>query len=270
MVIGDNHSHSRNVFWLYRHRNYCLTEWHNLIPVTYLANNASSVTAKVIRGTVNGDLSITWSAPIPISSTFTDPITTSYVLRLANGTLMLGLYNFASSNKVHVVFSSDDGQSWSNETTVVDNGSAFNESNFVQLSSGTIVGVLRKENDGYWLTRSTDNGATWSTPTEILDISVSSTPSRPALSVSPNGTLLLVGRFIGPRGASQTGYSYSSDGGTTWSVPQIYFNIGTFDYGQHVYAQGFYDTTTHTAMYLIGQGNFTVSAQMTFQQFSLP
>jgi peptidoglycan hydrolase-like protein with peptidoglycan-binding domain len=240
-----------------------------LISAMYLANNASSVSPIVIRGVVNNDLSITWSLPIDVPSTFSFPGTTSSILRLSNGTLMLGLYPFNSDNAVHVIFSSDEGQTWSNETTVT-TGSGFDESNYVQLESGEIIGILRQDSNGYWMATSTDNGATWSTPTQILNSSVASNPSRPALVLSQGGTLLLVGRFIGPGSSSQTGYTYSTNEGATWSTPQIYFNIGTFSDGTDVYDQGFYDTTTQTAMYVLGQGSFVSSAQMTFQQFSLP
>ena len=169
---------------------------------------------------------------------------------------------------MHVIFSSDGGLTWGNETTVT-SSSHFTESNYVQLSNSHIVGILRNDNGtdghGYWMTSSSDNGATWSAPLQVLDGTAAAQPGRPALSITPSGKLFLVGRFGSGTG---TGYSYSSDNGATWSAPTMYYVLGSKSYGAYTYAQGFYDTTTATLMYIIGEGGYT-AAKMTFQQFYL-
>ena len=76
-------------------------------------------------------------------------------------------------------------------------------------------------------------------------------------------------------------YSYSTNGGTSWSAPTYTNGMiapnGTTIGGkppntsaqQYVYAQGFYDSTTNSLIYDIGQGDFS-SADILFQQFSPP
>ena len=127
--------------------------------------------------------------------------TTSYVVQLANGTLMLRLYT-TSNGKVAVVFSSDGGTTWGFQRTVVQvavtgNVDLWNESNYVQLPNGTIFGIVRNDNattasrKGWWSVTSTDNGATWSSPVQILTAMIN--PSRPALSITPSGNLFVMG-----------------------------------------------------------------------------
>jgi hypothetical protein len=245
-----------------------------LLSVRYGTNDGATYYVEVIRGTVNNDLSITWSSPVTISSTFGsgNVVSTSYILPLANGTLMLGLYN-AAETKIDVIFSSDEGETWSGEVNVVTNtaGQTFNESNYVQLGNGTIAGVLRNDgsggNEGYWFTTSIDNGATWSAPTQIFSSPSVMNPGRPALSITPSGKLFLLARF---GSSSGTGYAYSTDSGATWSTPTPYYTASNgASYGEYTYAQGFYDTTTKSLLYAMALGGFS-AAEVIFQQFSLP
>ena len=248
-----------------------------LLSVRYGTNDGVTNDVEVIQGTVNGDLSITWATPVTIASTFGagKVVSTSYILSLANGQLMLGLYNNAES-KIDVIFSSDSGQTWGSESNVVTNSgsNSFNESNYVQLSNGTIVGVLRNDGsggtEGYWVTKSTDNGATWSAPTQIFASPAVTTPGRPALSITPSGAIFMMARFAAPGSGVGTGYTYSTDGGTTWSTPTLlYTAVNGASYGMYTYAQGFYDSTTASLLYAVALGGFT-AAEVIFQQFSPP
>jgi hypothetical protein len=240
---------------------------NGIILVSFMnqANDSSTLATEVIRGTVAGDLSISWSSPIVVSSTYGS---SSYVLPLANNTLMLGLYD-AAVNEADVIFSSDGGLTWGGQT-VVAAAAGYDEANYAQLANGTIVGILRKDGAGYWLVSSTDNGATWTSPVQKFNGTVAGNPGRPALLITPSGTLFLVGRFTESGSASNTGYSYSTDGGATWAAPANFYSFTNKNLGSYGYAQGFYDAATQSLMYAIGQGAETGTAQMIFQQFSLP
>jgi hypothetical protein len=84
--------------------------------------------------------------------------------------------------------------------------------------------------------------------------------------------MLFFGRFVGTRGNSECGYSYSTDGGSTWSGPTLYYSISTLAYGDLLESQGFFDTTSNSIMFAVALGDFglgtgTGTAQVTFQQF---
>lgn len=234
------------------------------------------ITPIVFLGTVVGGGAITWSSGISISSALTLPATSSYALLLQNNQLMLPLYQAGGSlGKVTVEFSSDYGNTWGSETTVVDvavtgNGDQWNESNFVQFPNGTIFGVLRNDSTtaarkGYWTTTSTNNGATWGSLTQIY--SSQADPGRPALTMTPAGNLFMVFRYAGPGGVNQTAYTYSLNSGVTWATPTVYFNTSTLSYGIYTYAQCFYDNVSSTFMCAIGQGSFVGASRVNFQQF---
>lgn len=248
------------------------------IIITFMQepNDFSTNSVKIIRGMVAGDLSFTWSAPITVVGT--NLATSSYVLRLANDSLMLGLYHYPGTPSTSVVFSTDDGLTWGGEVTVTAAqaaGDTFTESNFIQLGSGTIVGIIRNDNlttptrTGYWRTVSTNNGASWSVPTQVIGQVVAQAPSRPAPVLMPDGKIFLLTRFTNALDNNRTGYTWSTDEGLTWATVSIYYTIGNYSYGQHISAQGFYDTVTSTIMYALGQGSFSL-AQVNFQQFYLP
>ena len=179
------------------------------------------------------------------------------------------------------------------------NSDRWSESNYQQLPNGTIVGILRNDNKtvlargGWWVVTSTNNGATWSSPTQIFGPSSTPLPmsvndqSRPAMAVDPLGNLFVIGRFDNrPNGGanSVTAWTYSMNGGVSWSNPVPYFNVKTYQYGPNLYAQGFWDAVTSTFMYAIGQkggpshGNCRARSRSlfhtcatsieTFQQFS--
>lgn len=267
--------------------------------VTVLASGSIIVTADydtsvppvlpvVYIGTVSGG-SITWGNQIGITSVLASPSTTSYALPLSDGSLMLGLYSNTARNKITVEFSSNGGSTWGTETTVVDvavtgNRDLWDESNYQQLPNGTIVGILRNDNatvparGGWWVVTSANNGATWSSPTQIFGPSSMPLPltggdqSRPAMAVDPLGNLFVIGRFNNrPNGGanSVTAWTYSMNGGVSWSNPVPYFNVKTYQYGPNLYAQGFWDAVTSTFMYAIGQKNAPSQTSIeTFQQFS--
>jgi hypothetical protein len=238
---------------------------------------ASSFEAKTIRGTVGVGLAFTWEAPVTITTTIVKSATSSYVVELQNGRLMLGIYDVTTA-RIRVVFSDDVALTWGDEveiTAAIEVGDSFNEINFVQQSNGTIIGILRNDNfptpsrTGYWRTASINSGQAWTVPTQVINNVLSNAPSRPAPVLLPDGKIFLLTRFTNSLDDNRTGFTWSTDAGLNWEPIQIYYTVGQYSYGQHISAQGFYDTETESIMYVLVQGSFAVG-QVNFQQFALP
>src|SRR5207302_1990921 len=86
----------------------------------------------VLRGTPKADGTIGWSSRIPVLSAqhgVDNTCTASVPLPLPDGSVMLGLYGGYTGTGISVVFSSDDGQSFGREVSVVAT-SGYNESNY--------------------------------------------------------------------------------------------------------------------------------------------
>jgi hypothetical protein len=253
-----------------------MTDGSILLSYVDQTNAGGNNTTKIVKGTVAGDLSISWSALATVTSgAITHPAPCGPVLQLSNGNLMLGLTSLAG--EITVVTSSDAGVTWGNEHVVTNDGGVatdhkFGFMAFVQKSNGTIIGILRNDpttsaEKGYWVASSTDNGATWSSPTQLFQ---DTSPSEASLVVTPGGTLFLMARADLGVGGAFAVYSYSTDGGATWSALTRFYSFATKDYGQILESQGFYDSSTASVMFAVGLGSFTGAGEVLFQQFSLP
>jgi len=254
-----------------------------VVNVTYYANTGSPFTPVTFVGTVSiPGGSISWSSANTISSALTYPVSDGEAVQLSNGQLMIPLYNNSgsdSTSKITVVFSSNDGITWGNETTVTSgtltgNNDSWSESGFVQLPNGNVYGILRNDNgvttsrQGWWYVVSTNEGATWSSPVQI---NTNTGVSRPGLAVDAYGNLLAVGRFsTASVENSQTAYIYSTDGaGAVWSSPTYIYTLNyaiqhNYGYGGNLYCGGFWDANTQTFIYSIN----TNLGYTLFQQFS--
>jgi hypothetical protein len=250
-----------------------------LVATKTVNGDAYPFTVVVFNGTVASGGAITLSSPYTITTALTNPTTASFILRLANGTLMLPMYN-NNEGEITVEFSSDSGSTWGSETQVVNvsvtgNNDLWGESNFVQLQSGLCFGILRNDNTsngsrrGWWTVSSTNTSCTaWGSPTQIFN---QVNPSRPAIAMDASGNLFAVGRFNGAAANNETGYTYSLDAGVTWSSVAIINDFISPYSRTHAYAQGFWDQLTNSFLYDIGNFVYTYSGAAslaTFQQFS--
>lgn len=164
-------------------------------------------------------------------------------LRLKDGRIAVvlrgGAEHVGIKGRLDIVFSSDEGETWSSPTVVVDSPVDDRNPAFGQAADGTlVVGFWRTatydETGKYnpnldkprntWVTRSKDGGRTWSEPAEIdvRDIGWGS-PFGKILTL-PDGAMLMA-IYGGPvrepgtpeKGRSDASYLYrSTDNGATW------------------------------------------------------
>ena len=156
---------------------YFYTQWGspNVLHGTY-----------VMRSTDGGT---TWSAPTQVSTQMScacGPVTGGYplgwaanhgpIVELASGDLLIPLYGTLPGDarqRATVVRSTDGGLTWdaANEVTLAVGSVAFQEPNLSVLPSGEVIALIRSTSSPVraYLSRSFDNGATWSAAT-ITDI----------------------------------------------------------------------------------------------------
>lgn len=119
-----------------------------------------------------------------------------------------------------LVRSFDNGKTWGAVQLIYDAGphTAGNPAPVVDRKTGDIILPFCINNDTVWVTRSSDDGATWSTPREITkDVKL---PGWTWYATGPcHGIQLSSGRLLIP--CDHTGAShviYSDDGGETWRL----------------------------------------------------
>jgi hypothetical protein len=174
----------------------------------------------VLIGTITGS-SVAWGDPILACDDFTTFTACSgKPLQLANGTILLPVYGKNTADTFEhaaVVSSTDNGLTWSAPVTVASAVStiAYNEWGMVQLGSGRVVGIVRNSTlRGYAEVHSDNNGATWSSPVNVINIGSTSTGGRPTLLILQSGDLFLFTRKGIP---FTSAYAVSEDDGVTWT-----------------------------------------------------
>lgn len=119
--------------------------------------------------------------------------------------------------------SSDDGRTWSTPVTIASD-SAFGTRNFHALHIGgdgaLYVAWLESSQRGSktFLTRSTDGGTTWSTPS-LADTTESCPCCRTAIATAPDGAVYLAWRTVLPGNVRDVVVARSIDHGATWATP---------------------------------------------------
>lgn len=170
-----------------------------------------------MTGVMQGDGSIAWQSPVGVSNSLA-PFSgvVAKAVELTNGTLMLPIYGPTndSVDSVAVVFSTDNGATWGGTVHVAAGTfgvAQYDESAMVQLASGRIIGIVRKDvgGNGYSRVVSDDNGATWSAPSVIWSVN---SVGKPSLALLASGGLLLCARTT-----NGTDFVTSWDEGATWS-----------------------------------------------------
>ncbi|HEX6047710.1 MAG TPA: sialidase family protein [Gemmatimonadaceae bacterium] len=130
--------------------------------------------------------------------------------------------------------SKDDGVTWSVPVTIASD-SAFGTRNFHALHVGTrgdLYVAWLESSQGKsktFLTRSTDGGATWTTPV-LADPTQSCPCCRTAIATAGDGTLYLAWRTVLPGNVRDVVVAKSSDHGVTWNAPvRVHADNWVFD-----------------------------------------
>jgi hypothetical protein len=212
-------------------------------------------TVTVSRGTFGSGGSLSWSAPTFINPT-TSPATlndkewiavdsnsasrfrdriyvtwTRFLFNASNGSYVQSPIAFVSS--------SDGGRTFSTPKLISGNVLYSQGSRPVVGPDGALYvfwdGATRlASTDSTWMVKSTDGGATWSTPKAVapladieeLEDTVFRVNSYPAAAAAPNGDLYVTWTTDTSNGSVAV-YSKSTNGGTTWTAPARAFPAAT-------------------------------------------
>lgn len=172
-----------------------------------------------VRRSSNNALS--WSDPILASAGFTDTTSvTAAAVQATNGDLLLPMYGTDTGDTFQTaafVRSTDDGLTWGAQEVIADgelDGRNYQEPCIVRVGT-TLVCLIRSDDNIFRRTISTDNGATWSALTEVVQLAT----GRPGMTVETSGKIFLnyrhVPTFIGD--PNRTVWRRSSDAGVTWT-----------------------------------------------------
>ncbi|MBN1396289.1 MAG: exo-alpha-sialidase [Pirellulales bacterium] len=164
--------------------------------------------------TTSDDLGATWSAPSQITAD--RYYTSSPIIRLSSGRLVLGLYAVNSTNtwaNGAVATSDDDGDTWSNPIQIPTSVKLNAETSVIELTDGTLWAALRnnKSSSPMYYSTSADEGDTWTT-SQPLGFHA----EAPYLWRSEQGAILLGYRAY-KNGVYSTALRYSLDECATWS-----------------------------------------------------
>ena len=184
----------------------------------------------------------TWSAPVTVTSDAVFGAHNFHALHVAPDgvTYVSWLGGTGPKSAAWIAHSSDDGATW---TTAVrpDSGEACPccRTALATSSDGTIYMGWRKVFPGnirdVVVAKSTDAGATWSTPVRVHadDWHYDGCPhAGPSLQVDARG-MLHVAWWVGKEGAAGVYYAHSNDRGTTFSNP-VALGVAKFSKPAHV------------------------------------
>lgn len=179
-----------------------------------------------IRSTTSTDLGRTWSAPaivIPPAPgiDYRDP---SIATSIDGSTLYLTYFEATTSSSAAGSFfrsSTNGGATWTREVRIDPKlPSSAITAPAVQLADGSLVAVhysksAGESHDSTWLSRSSDNGVTWTT-TRLIDGESAHRDYQEPYLVRQGAGLFLTFRW---GNKDSIGSTFSSDSGATWSTP---------------------------------------------------
>lgn len=197
------------------------------ITATWFQTNGSDNLIQVASSTDNG---ATWSAP----TTFTEPGSSTSPTLTSGGavTTVVWSRNIGALSWIEAASSSDQGATWSAPSAI--SSTTQWEYSPVGATDGSTISEIWSSNDGtinqILISRSSDGGSTWSSPTAISN---ALTNSFNAVIASHGSTLAAIWTY---NGGSIQGIqaAYSLDSGATWSTPAILSSTAPVSYSPQV------------------------------------
>jgi len=196
--------------------------------ICLVMKNIGGYTLYFVRSTNSGvSWSDTFHMPQAASGTFPDHPIMAY----RNQNILVTYYNAGGNGYEGIVRSTNWGNTWNTSQIYVSNASSQGGCPAFAPAPSTYAYAAWGQPASWqpntiWFNRSTDLGATWGTPAQILALSMSShlpsmrpTHTFPSMVVAPNGTLYLTVMHMMQGTGWDIAFIKSTNQGTTWSTP---------------------------------------------------
>lgn len=166
-----------------------------------------------------------WTPPLPVnndSTTDTRADRTPCIATDKNGVWVV-MWADATTGKAMYARSADRGATWTDPVGFTGGPSGYAQRPAIATdNAGVWIAVWEAGTNGIVMTRSADNGISWSTPALVSDNSVAQWNVRPQIATdgAGNWTLVYEGGIVtggSPSNYADVFYRHSSDGGVTWS-----------------------------------------------------
>lgn len=205
------------------------------VYLTYFKEDTSSNPAGVFFRT-SSDQGVTWSGETRIDPSYVYAASTAPVVVLSTGSLMAVFYAKAAGTEAqyscYASISSNSGGTWGTPTKFADGvaiGQDMEEPYAAVIGSNVIVAHRYGGAANIGITKSTNNGSSWGTPTSVF-----AGEGRSSLLATSSGSLVCVYR-ANPSGSASIQHGYltvSHDQGTTWVQPRMVepANAGAWTY----------------------------------------
>lgn len=169
---------------------------------------------------IYSDNGTTWSANYTLPAIHTgslESVASGSIIETAGGDIIVPGFgqDTGDPEEVFLWTSTDNGATFGTPVVIATHATRdYQEPQLRILNSGRWLCLMRSESNHHtWRTYSDDDGATWSTPDDVNEMT-----GRPDFIEYRAGNLLQVGRYD-TTGDSPTYYALSSNDGATWTTP---------------------------------------------------